>query len=235
MYYIVPTVDQTPAGFVIRRDSATVIYMLPLEENTVTQLRSLARWLDITGKGRATKPELVEEIQKRLTLVPMEVAAAAHPILAFNMPKTSALCAERVATLVRLSRQDPTVRVHAGWAIEQAEAQMRTLVAEEMRAAHAAAIRREQKRRANAEAQRDAAGAAGQNNRSAPPPSAKPTSGERAAHLSVLGVKEDTPAAIRSAYRRLVLQFHPDKNSAPDAPAKFGQVQAAYEALTGSA
>lgn len=138
MYYIVPSDDQTPAGFVIRRDSATVIYMLPLEVNTVTNLRSLAKWLNITGKGRAATPELVEEIRKRLTLVPLETAAAVHPILAAPVPPTSAECASRVAALVLLSRQDPTVRVHAGWAIEQAEAQMRTLVIEEQRAAYAA-------------------------------------------------------------------------------------------------
>lgn len=138
MYYIVPSADQTPQGFVVRRDSVAENYVLPLEENTVPQLRSLARWLNITGKGQASKPELVEEIQKRLTLVPLETAAAVHPILAAPVPSTSADCASRVAALVLLGRQDPLVRVHAGWAIEQAEAQMRTLVIEEQRAAYAA-------------------------------------------------------------------------------------------------
>ena len=37
--------------------------------------------------------------------------------------------------------------------------------------------------------------------------------------------------SIRNAYRRLVLICHPDKNRAPDAEARFKQIQSAYECL----
>ena len=52
-------------------------------------------------------------------------------------------------------------------------------------------------------------------------------------HYAVLGI---SPAAsselIRSAYRRQANQFHPDKNAAPEAPARFREIQAAYETLS---
>lgn len=138
MFYIVPSTDQTADGFVIRRDGVTEEYKMPLTENTVTKLRGLAKWLNIKSMGRAAIPELVSAIETHLTLVPLEIAVAAHPILGTSVPATSAACASRVAALVLLQRQNPAIRVHAGWAIEQAEAAMRTLVAEEQRAATAA-------------------------------------------------------------------------------------------------
>ncbi|GGK87999.1 DnaJ domain-containing protein [Rufibacter glacialis] len=48
----------------------------------------------------------------------------------------------------------------------------------------------------------------------------------------VLGVPfgADMPQ-IRHAYRRLVLQYHPDRNQSPDAPAMFLRIQSAYEYL----
>ena len=108
------------------------------------QLRSLAKAFNIKRRTIEQAPWLIQEIRKQLTFVSMETAAAVHPILAFNMPKKSVQCAERVEALVRLSRQGPTVYVHAGWAIEQLEAHMRTLIAEEIRAAHAAEKARSQ-------------------------------------------------------------------------------------------
>jgi molecular chaperone DnaJ len=36
---------------------------------------------------------------------------------------------------------------------------------------------------------------------------------------------------IKKAYRRLAMEFHPDRNPAPDAEAKFKQIAEAYEAL----
>lgn len=138
MFYIVPTADQSPSGFVIRRDDVAEEYKMPLTENTVTKLRGLAKWLNIKGKGRATVAELVPAIQAQLTLVPMETAVAAYPILGEPVPATSAACASRVAALVLLQRQAPAARVHIGWAIEQTEAAMRTLVVEERRTAYEA-------------------------------------------------------------------------------------------------
>jgi hypothetical protein len=49
--------------------------------------------------------------------------------------------------------------------------------------------------------------------------------------LTVLGLREDqdTAPAIRSAYRRLALRFHPDKN--PGGAERFKEILAAYETL----
>jgi hypothetical protein len=44
---------------------------------------------------------------------------------------------------------------------------------------------------------------------------------------------DDNPAAIRSAHRRLVLLWHPDKNPDPKAGEVFKVIQAAYEELIG--
>ena len=49
----------------------------------------------------------------------------------------------------------------------------------------------------------------------------------------VLGVGRDASAAqIKSAYRKLARQYHPDVNKAPDAAEKFREASAAYEALS---
>src|SRR5205085_2822222 len=43
--------------------------------------------------------------------------------------------------------------------------------------------------------------------------------------------KNATKEEIRSAYRKLVLTYHPDKNKSPDALEKFRKIQMAYETL----
>jgi len=48
----------------------------------------------------------------------------------------------------------------------------------------------------------------------------------------VLEVDEGaTPEEIKRSYRRLALQFHPDKNSSPDAEEKFKLILCAYEVV----
>lgn len=48
-----------------------------------------------------------------------------------------------------------------------------------------------------------------------------------------LGVPRDASADdIKKAFRRLAMQYHPDRNKAPDAEAKFKEVNAAYEVLS---
>lgn len=51
-------------------------------------------------------------------------------------------------------------------------------------------------------------------------------------HYSKLGV---SPAAsadlIKAAYRKKAAQYHPDRNSSPDAASRFREVQEAYEVL----
>lgn len=49
----------------------------------------------------------------------------------------------------------------------------------------------------------------------------------------VLGLKKSATAdEIKKAYRKLALEFHPDRNKAPDAETKFKQINEAYEILS---
>ena len=52
-------------------------------------------------------------------------------------------------------------------------------------------------------------------------------------HYADLDLKSDaTLADIKRAFRQKASQFHPDRNSDPDAPARFRQVQEAYDVLS---
>ncbi len=45
-----------------------------------------------------------------------------------------------------------------------------------------------------------------------------------------LGVQRDSDSStIKKAYKRLSLEFHPDKNRSPEAPAMFQKINTAYE------
>lgn len=49
----------------------------------------------------------------------------------------------------------------------------------------------------------------------------------------ILGVEQKaTPEEIKKAFRRKALKYHPDVNSAPDAPEKFKQADLAYRILS---
>ncbi len=52
-------------------------------------------------------------------------------------------------------------------------------------------------------------------------------------HYAILGVATTATAAdIKNAYRKKASIFHPDKNPAADAAAKFREVQQAYDVLS---
>lgn len=67
------------------------------------------------------------------------------------------------------------------------------------------------------------------------PPQQPPLTLHRLRLLDRLGLvaRDDNPVAIRSAHRRLVLLWHPDKNPDPKAGEVFKAIQAAYEELIG--
>ena len=49
---------------------------------------------------------------------------------------------------------------------------------------------------------------------------------------SLLGVARDaSEAEIKKAYRKLAMDYHPDRNVSPDAEAKFKEMAEAYEVL----
>jgi DnaJ-class molecular chaperone len=55
-------------------------------------------------------------------------------------------------------------------------------------------------------------------------------------HYAALGLKSDASLAdIKKAFRQKASQFHPDRNTAEDAPARFRAVQEAYEVLSDDA
>jgi DnaJ-class molecular chaperone len=52
-------------------------------------------------------------------------------------------------------------------------------------------------------------------------------------HYAALGLKSDaTLPDIKKAFRQKASLFHPDRNSDPDAPARFREVQEAYDVLS---
>ncbi|MCC7366568.1 MAG: molecular chaperone DnaJ [Dehalococcoidia bacterium] len=52
-------------------------------------------------------------------------------------------------------------------------------------------------------------------------------------YYEVLGVERGASAQdLKKAYRKLAMEFHPDRNSAPDAAEKFKEVNRAYEVLS---
>ena len=52
-------------------------------------------------------------------------------------------------------------------------------------------------------------------------------------HYSALGLRSDAHAAdIKKAFRQLASLYHPDRNTDPDAPARFRQVQEANNVLS---
>ena len=52
-------------------------------------------------------------------------------------------------------------------------------------------------------------------------------------YYEVLGVERDAnDKDIKSAYRRLAMEYHPDRNKSPEAEEKFKEASEAYEVLS---
>ena len=55
-------------------------------------------------------------------------------------------------------------------------------------------------------------------------------------HYTALGLASSaTLADVRKAFRQKASQYHPDRNTDPDAPARFRAVQQAYDVLSDEA
>ena len=54
-------------------------------------------------------------------------------------------------------------------------------------------------------------------------------------YYDILGVgKNTTPEEIKKAFRKLALEYHPDRNKDKDAESKFKEVNEAYQVLSDS-
>lgn len=52
-------------------------------------------------------------------------------------------------------------------------------------------------------------------------------------YYAVLSIEVDaSDSIVKNAYRKKASEFHPDKNASPDAPAKFREIQEAYDLLS---
>lgn len=53
-------------------------------------------------------------------------------------------------------------------------------------------------------------------------------------YYKILGLPDNAPVSdVRRQYRKLVMQYHPDKNKSPGAERRFIEIKEAYEILTG--
>ena len=70
----------------------------------------------------------------------------------------------------------------------------------------------------------------GGHGRAKPPPSSSSGVARAASYHAVLGVgRAARPAAIKKAYAKLALRFHPDRCTSPGATAAMARINEAYE------
>ena len=150
IYYIVPAEDQSAESFTVPLYSGRLEVRLPLENNTIEHvLRPLAKWLNFPGCHTAKKLQLIDGINKNLSLRPMSEAVARWPALSYSPPGSldaaRRLLSRQRALCDEVARKTPEFLPHAQKVAEDVRAALTTMEMEELR----------EKRRQEAEAARE--------------------------------------------------------------------------------
>lgn len=150
IYYIVPAEDQSADSFFVPLSSGRLEVRIPLENNTIDRvLRPLAKWLNFPGCHSAKKLQLIDGINRSLSLRSMSEALARWPQLSFSPPQSAGaagrLLSRQLALCNEVARKTPEFLPHAEKVAEDVRATLTTMKMEELR----------EKRKEEAEAARE--------------------------------------------------------------------------------
>lgn len=123
MHYIIPFADQEAGRFYLPLPPGRTELLLPLNSNHADLLHSVAGWLNIPISKKETKEVLVNAINTRLSLIPMETAMEKWPAL---LDQKALATKSRLAELRdSIARETPELLPHLDIRVEAAKAEER--------------------------------------------------------------------------------------------------------------